>query len=60
MTIPALAVGGFGGAFTASTLGHVIAGPVSSVELDGVGDYVALEAPDRLAAAMLEFMADVA
>lgn len=54
---PALAVGGFGGGFTASTLTQIIEGPVDSVLLDGVGHYVALEAPDRLAAAITTFLA---
>ncbi|MCC3282929.1 MULTISPECIES: hypothetical protein [Arthrobacter] len=31
-----LAVGGFGGPFTAETLGNVAEGPVESVPLDGV------------------------
>lgn len=43
---PIMAVGGFDGSFTATTLGQVAAGDVSSVLLDGVGHYVALEAPD--------------
>jgi pimeloyl-ACP methyl ester carboxylesterase len=52
---PALAVGGFGGPFTAGTLGQVVTGEVESVQLDGVGHYVALEAPDALAEAILSF-----
>jgi pimeloyl-ACP methyl ester carboxylesterase len=56
LALPALAVGGFGGSFTAGTLAQVIEGPINSVELDGVGHYVALEAPERLAAAILEFL----
>ena len=57
LDLPALAVGGFGGPFTAATLGHVVAGPVMAVELDGVGHYVALEAPERLADAIVDFVA---
>lgn len=53
---PVLAVGGFGGSFTAATLGQVAAGDVCSVLLDGVGHYVALEAPNALADAMLQFL----
>jgi pimeloyl-ACP methyl ester carboxylesterase len=58
LTVPALAVGGFGGAFTAMTLGNIMTDDVSSTILDGVGHYVALEAPDRLAAAITAFLAD--
>jgi pimeloyl-ACP methyl ester carboxylesterase len=57
LALPALAVGGFGGSFTAGTLAQVIEGPIDSIELEGVGHYVALEAPERLAAAILEFLA---
>jgi pimeloyl-ACP methyl ester carboxylesterase len=56
LALPALAVGGFGGSFTARTLEQVVKGPINSVQLDGVGHYVALEAPERLAAAILEFL----
>lgn len=59
LTLPALAVGSFGGPFTANTLEAVVEGDVRSVLLDGVGHYVALEAPDRLAAAMTSFIADI-
>lgn len=59
LTIPALAMGGFGGAFTVGTLSQVVAGPIASVEFDGVGHYVALEAPERLATAILEFLAEI-
>jgi pimeloyl-ACP methyl ester carboxylesterase len=56
LALPALAVGGFGGSFTAGTLAQVVEGPVESIELEEVGHYVALEAPERLAAAILEFL----
>lgn len=56
LSIPALAVGGFGGGFTAMTLGNVIDGHVETVVLDGVGHYVALEAPAELARAILVFL----
>jgi pimeloyl-ACP methyl ester carboxylesterase len=59
LTVPALAVGGLGGGFTAATLGHVVAGDVESVQLDGVGHHVALEAPEALAEAILAFTARV-
>ena len=56
LKVPALAIGGFGGRFTATTLEQVVAGPVTHVELEGVGHYVALEAPERMAAAILDFV----
>lgn len=60
LRMPALAVGAFGGDFTAATLRQVVAGgAVESVQLDGVGHYVALEAPEALAKAVLRFIADV-
>lgn len=56
LIVPSLAVGGFGGAFTAQTVQQVTTGPVTAVQLDGVGHYVAMEAPDRLADAMVPFL----
>ncbi len=53
--VPALAVGGSGGPFTAATLGHVVRGEVTSVLLPDVGHHVALEAPGALAEAIIEF-----
>jgi hypothetical protein len=35
---------------------QVTSGPVESVQLDGVGHYVALEAPHALAGAVLNFL----
>ncbi|RBY92806.1 alpha/beta fold hydrolase [Blastococcus sp. TF02A-30] len=55
LTMPVLAVGAGGGAFTASTMRQVTTGEVATVQLDGVGHHVALEAPDRLATALLDF-----
>ena len=52
---PLTTFGGFGGTFTASTLSQVVHGDVTSVQLDGVGHYVAMEAPQALAAAILTF-----
>jgi pimeloyl-ACP methyl ester carboxylesterase len=57
--IPALAVGGSGGRFTAATLEAVMAGPIASVQIDGVGHHVALEAPGPLADAVLAFLRGV-
>lgn len=59
LRVPLLAVGGFGGPFTQLTLDRVGTRPAKSVLLEGVGHYVALEAPEALADAMLEFVADV-
>lgn len=59
LRVPVLAVGGSGGAFTVDTLRQVAAGHVVDVRLDGVGHHVALEAPERLAAAVLAHTARV-
>lgn len=56
LRVPTLAVGAAGGPFTETTLNQVAANPARSVQLDGVGHYVALEAPERLAGAILEFV----
>ena len=56
LTMPVLAVGAGGGPFTAATVGQVTTGDVTSVQLDGVGHYVAMEAPDALADAILDFV----
>jgi pimeloyl-ACP methyl ester carboxylesterase len=56
--LPVLAVGGRSGEFTPSTMRQV-ATDVTAVSLDGVGHYVAVEAPARLAEAMLRFYRDV-
>ena len=56
LTVPVLAVGAGGRSFTAATMTQAAAATeVSSVSLDGVGHYVAMEAPDKLAKAVLEF-----
>lgn len=54
--VPTLAVGSSGGTFTGDTLEQVSELPVSRVALEGAGHYVALEAPELLAAALLEFV----
>ncbi|AEE44584.1 alpha/beta hydrolase [Cellulomonas fimi] len=59
LTVPVLAVGAGGGPFTSATLDQVTAGEVTAVQLEGVGHYAALEAPDALAAAILDFTAAV-
>ena len=59
LTVPVLAVGAGGGPFTARTMSQAAPGEVSSVSLDGVGHYVAMEAPGELAKALLSFTASV-
>jgi pimeloyl-ACP methyl ester carboxylesterase len=56
LTVPVLAIGAGGGPFTAATMTQAAAGDVNSVSLDGVGHYAAMEAPDELAKAILEFI----
>lgn len=60
LTMPVLAVGGLGGPFTLGTLSQVTQGDVASVQLDGIGHYVAMEAPEALAEAILPFISDIA
>lgn len=55
LTVPVLAVGAGGGPFTVGTMTQAAASEVRSVSLDGVGHYAALEAPDELATALLDF-----
>lgn len=56
ISVPVLAIGASGGSSTADTFDQVSAVPVSRTLLEGVGHYVALESPDRLASAILEFV----
>jgi pimeloyl-ACP methyl ester carboxylesterase len=55
LAMPVLAVNAGSDPFTVTTLKQVSAGPVTSVVLDGVGHYAALEDPGRLAATLLDF-----
>lgn len=59
VAVPVLAVGAGGGSFTADTLSRVAAAQVVTAQLDGVGHYAALEAPEELAAALLGFLRDL-
>jgi pimeloyl-ACP methyl ester carboxylesterase len=59
LTVPTLAVGGFGGTMTVNTLNQVTQGEVTSVQLDGIGHYVAMEAPEGLAQAILSFLTEI-
>jgi pimeloyl-ACP methyl ester carboxylesterase len=56
LSMPVLAIGSFGGPFTASALQQVSAKEISTTELAGVGHYVAQEAPDQLGESMLAFL----
>jgi pimeloyl-ACP methyl ester carboxylesterase len=56
LNVPVLAVGAGGGPFTFDTMAKVAATTVKSVLVDGVGHYVAMEAPDQLAKAILDFV----
>jgi pimeloyl-ACP methyl ester carboxylesterase len=57
LSMPVIAVGGFSREFTAAALKQV-ATDVTPVVLDGIGHYAAMEAPDRLAEALLSFYRD--
>ena len=52
--MPVLAVGGGSGEFTSTAIRQV-ATDVTAVSLDGIGHYAAMEAPDRLAEALVSF-----
>ncbi|MEV8373441.1 alpha/beta hydrolase [Kribbella sp. NPDC056861] len=54
LELPVLAVGGSSGDFTPNTFRQV-ADDVTPVAIDGIGHFVAMEAPDRLADALLAF-----
>ncbi|PJJ72647.1 pimeloyl-ACP methyl ester carboxylesterase [Diaminobutyricimonas aerilata] len=58
LAMPVLAVGAGGGPFTLRTVERIAVGRIDSVHLDGVGHYVALEAPTALARAILDFLRD--
>lgn len=53
LRMPVATIGSRGGSFTENTFQQVTAGPVRSVHLDGVGHYVAQEAPELLAEQLL-------
>jgi pimeloyl-ACP methyl ester carboxylesterase len=55
LTMPVLAIGAGGGEFTFATMTQVASDPVRSISLEGVGHYAALEAPDKLAEALVDF-----
>ncbi|MEU8635387.1 alpha/beta hydrolase [Amycolatopsis sp. NPDC048633] len=57
LDMPVLAVEGFSD--RVSTTLRQVATDVTAVRIDRIGHYVAMEAPDRLAAALLPFYADI-
>lgn len=57
LAAPVLAIGARGGQFTFNTMSQAAPGDVRSVLLEGVGHYAAMEAPERVAEALLEFTA---
>jgi pimeloyl-ACP methyl ester carboxylesterase len=59
LSIPVLAIGAGGGEFTCAAMRQVSSDPVRSVTLEGVGHYAALEAPDQVAQALLDFFSTV-
>ncbi|HEV7963291.1 MAG TPA: alpha/beta hydrolase [Actinoplanes sp.] len=59
LSVPVLAVGAGGGPFTAGTMSQATSTKISSVSLDGVGHYAAMEAPEELAKAVLGFVESV-
>jgi pimeloyl-ACP methyl ester carboxylesterase len=56
--MPVLAIGGGSGEFTSSTFSQV-ANNMKGVVVDGVGHYVAMEAPNRLADELVSFYAEI-
>jgi pimeloyl-ACP methyl ester carboxylesterase len=55
LSVPVLAVGAGAGPFTATTMSAAASTQISSVQLDGVGHYAAMEAPEELAKVLLAF-----
>ncbi|MFF5289697.1 alpha/beta fold hydrolase [Paractinoplanes globisporus] len=59
LTVPVLAVGAGGGSFTAATMSRAASTEIRSAQLDGVGHYAAMEAPNELAKAVMGFLDSV-
>jgi pimeloyl-ACP methyl ester carboxylesterase len=59
LKVPVLAVGAGAGSFTPDTMTQNTSTEVSSVLLDGVGHYAAMEAPEELAKAIVEFTGSI-
>lgn len=56
---PVLAICAGGGAFTASTMAKVAATKIRSIQLEDVGHYAAIEAPSKVANAILDFVQSI-
>jgi pimeloyl-ACP methyl ester carboxylesterase len=59
LNVPVLAVGAGGGPFTFATMSKASRTEVRAVQLDGVGHYAAMEAPENLSKVILEFIGSV-
>ena len=59
LRVPVLAVGAGGGPFTADTMSRAAGAEVTSVVLEGVGHYAAMEAPEELAKAVIAFTTSI-
>lgn len=56
LSAPVLAIGAGGGGFTAHTMANAVPGrEIHSLLLEGVGHYAAMEAPEKVADALLDF-----
>ena len=58
LAMPVLAIGGGSGEFTPNSV-RPVAVDVTAVNLDGIGHFVAMEAPERLAEALISFYGDI-
>jgi pimeloyl-ACP methyl ester carboxylesterase len=59
IAVPVLAIDGVNTPFTATSFRAVSTGSFTSAHIEGVGHLVAQEAPEKLAAALLDFVAEV-
>jgi pimeloyl-ACP methyl ester carboxylesterase len=59
LSMPVLAIGAGGGELTFATMAQVASDQVRSISLEGVGHYAALEAPDKVADALVDFFSTV-
>ncbi|KOY14403.1 alpha/beta fold hydrolase [Paenibacillus xylanivorans] len=59
LTMPVLAIGAGGGPFTAGTVSQITIHGIKSVQLEGVGHYAALEAPEALSGVLLDFLKSI-
>lgn len=57
LDMPVLAIGAGGGEFTIATMAQVASRQPRSILLPGVGHYAAMEAPNEVAAAIMDFVA---